>query len=996
MSGARLVLLTSADNSDATEALGLSLESWCRAGLLGGVAWARAADLAGDAGQAECAWADRRNWVRGPLSAVTSSGLSELWVAALRGPGRAPEDAHQIEEGALNSLSRLFGRAVAVRSLTATATSREDGFDHGDFSAMWDFHLFHDRRVTPDARSATTAASDGDALALSAALALCAAGGWSGSTAGLDLVDRVDGPVKHPRIVHSQQRVLHAPDLAFLGNPASPPWPTPVAAGVRRALPGSMPPLQVARHLARACRFECALAPPEDKEHRESPGLWYCLFGRLSKPLPRTEGEHALRRLANRTGGHGTPDADGMVPLRLDGPAGDGRVTELVGHIRQSNFPIGARSAGAEDATPDTWQTVRGAFFGLVDGGEMPSGAPTVRSGQSRDGEMLVWTDPSALAPRRVAEEQESAAGETRSGGASGAEQTTTRSGPPKAESLMETSESQYRMRFSSSKRQKRRQSGDREASRPSNSPLEGDSSARRTPAGKGGNGPPGRKNLEEIARGLGRGAESDDEPAPSERKNSGSSRSGDRDDESADRSALGDGDRLDEWLIQDEDGLATGGDHDTLMFRLAASIDGAVTRAYRNFGRYAAVRSMGDEFEEARTSRKRSQALCAGFVLVLAAVTAGAVDRRWPFLAVAWEAVTPWQARPWYDPAVWPVVWMVVVLIVLLVGMRVLRSATARLRAAVHDLLHTERLRREFVGNAMHYASELLRLNGLAEQFADHRRIITEMLHRPFGDPDRAARSRINAEELSFDTKPPQCMMVGAANAAIERVEDEQAKLQASLMQRGWLTSLYRDVLAAWRAQYERRVREDHPDPDADASIAGTTAGRDHRDGSKVHGPREDFAKAVASDGWAVTEARRARWAQSLATGSEHDASAIERYLGLLELPVAVHGPVEVAADAADFFELGPVGEVLRAEQVRHRFSWTDMLNPSAAAAPPRVSAVGSGDAPVEAASDGSGTRVLMTWRLEYSEQVRADDLQGWASARSDRPTPTSAGGVI
>ena len=914
---------------------------------------------------------------------------------ALRGPGRAAQGPHQIEENALNSLSRLFGSAVSVRSLTVTTATPESRFDHADFSAMWDFHLLHDRRVSPDARSATTAASDADALALDAALALCAAGGWSNSTAGLNLADRADGPVKHPRVVHSQQRVLHAPDLAFLGTPPSPPWPTPVAAGVRRALPGSMPPLHVARQLAKVCRFECGLAPLADDEPHQSPGLGHCLFGRLSKPLPRTEKEHALRRLANRTGGYGTPDDDGMVPLKLDGPTGAGRVTELVGHIRQSNLPIGARSAGAEDSTPKTWQTVRGAFFGLVDGGEMPSDAPAVRSGQGREGEMLVWTDPSALAPRRVAEQQEAVTGATHSAGTSDARPAEAQSASHKAKSSMKGSGSEYRLQLSSSKRQKRQQSEKRQQKSRRVSPSESDSSTRTSTAGTGASEPPGRKSLDDIANGLGLGDEADDEATnPAIGGSTADDAPGAEEPEDGDSRKPNRG--LDEWLTRDEDALPAGGDHDTLMLRLAASIDSAVARAHRNLRRYAAVRSMGDEFEKARSSQNRSRILFAGAVLALGAVIAGAIDQRWPYLAATWEAVTPWEAQPWYDPADWPVIWIAIVLIILIIGMRVLLSATVRLRAAVSDLLRTERLRHEYLDNTMHYASELLRLHSLAEQFDDHRRVITEMLHRPFGDPDQMERRRINADDLRFDTKPPPCMMVGAGNASIERVEDEQAKQQATLMQRGWLTSLYRDVLVAWRTQYERRVREDSPNPDSDASIAGTTARRDHRDGSEVHGPREDFAKAVAVDGWAIAQARRTRWAQSLTVDAQDGASAIERYLGLLERPESVHGPVEVAADAADFFELGSVGEALRPEQVRHRFSWTETLNPSAAATPPRISAIGSGDAPLEAAPDGLGARVLMSWRLEYSEQVRADHLQGWAGASTERPTTTSAGGVI
>ena len=829
----------------------------------------------------------------------------------------------------------MFGTAVSVRSLTVSLTGPDRGFGHRDFSALWDFHLVHDRRVAPDTRAATEDAADGNTLALCAAVALCAAGGWSGSTAGIDLDDRADGPVKHPRVVHAQQRVLYAPDLTFLGMPSSPPWPTPKSAGVRPALPGSMPPVHVARRLARQCHFECVLAQATDASPDNGPGLWDCLFGPLSETLPRTEGELALGRLAKRTGGYKARRADGMVPLSLEGLTGRQDVAELVRHIKRSSFPIGAHSAGAEGATPETWQTVRGAFFALVDGSEMPAGVPAAPNGQGHDGKVLVWPDPLALAPPRAPGSPAPAYGET-DASAEAADSAAPepadqpdivkqKPAAPSADAESALPDSQYRLKLSSPQKQESPQSDSRDESRPE-----------------------------------------EDTAVPSE------------------------------WLTQDEDTLPTGGDHDTLMSRLGASIDGAIARAHRNFRRYAAARPPGDEYQQARARRRQARGLLAVGGLALAMVIAGAMDQRWPYLAVTWEAATPWQAHPWYGPAVWPVGWLVLGLVVALLGLRILSGAAARLRMAVRDLREGERLRHEFTMNSAHYASQLMRLHSLSEQFVDHRRIITELLHRPFGDPELSARNQLDAEALRFDATPPPSMLVGAANASDQRVDDEQRKLRMRMMKRGWLTSVYRDVLGAWSTRYERRVLEEPPDPDSDASIPGTVRHRDARDGSEVLGPREDFARAVASDGWALAEARRARWTQSLTDGSDDNSVAIERYLALLEAPVAVHGPVYVATDAADFLNLRPAGEELSANQAQHRFSWAEMLRPSAAAQPPAISAVSSGDLPLVAPTDSANAMVLMSWRLEYSEPVRADDLRGWADASSDQAAPLSKEGVI
>lgn len=306
-------------------------------------------------------------------------------------------------------------------------------------------------------------------------------------------------------------------------------------------------------------------------------------------------------------------------------------------------------------------------------------------------------------------------------------------------------------------------------------------------------------------------------------------------------------------------------------------------------------------------------------------------------------------------------------------------------------ELQHAENLRKECAGNSAHYASELLRLHSLSEQFADHRRIITEILHRPFGDPEKVTRNRLDADGLRFDPAPPPSMLVGAANASDERVAEEYRRLQRRLTQRGWMNSVYRDVLEAWSAEYRGLEPTERPDPDADASSFGSAM---RRDGTRNLDARAHFTRAVVSDGWAVTAARRTRWSQSLGTG-DGDDDATQRYLALLEAPFAVHGPVQVASDASGFLDLGGVGETLAGGDIRHRFGWTDVLRPSAAVSPPDVGAFGSGTAPVVVAPDDSGAMVLMSWRLEYSEQVSTESLRSWTDVGS-RPEPAPSGGVI
>ena len=924
----RLVLLTSADSDTACESLRSSLKAWARAGLLGRVAWARAEDLVSHGASARCEASVGRNWAADSLESVASRGMSELWIAALRGSGRRSEHAQRTEDDACAALRRQFGGGVVVRSLTVSAPGPGCEFRHWDFSPMWDCHLLHDRHLTTSERVAMTDAENEAPLALCAAMALCASAGWSGADAGIDIEDRHAGPVTHPRIAHAQVRVLHAPDIASLGVPESPPWPAPSAAGVRQAMPGSSPPVSMADRLAKQCRFECEPLPGETDDGDDSAGLWRSLFGELPEPLPRTEGEFALRRLAERTGGYLPPADDGMIRLDLAQARKPESIDTLVAHIKQSGFPVGVFSAGAQGSTPETWRTVRGTLLGLVDGYDLPEGVQAVVAGEGRSGERLVWTDPSVLAPPRVLPEHE-------------------RQAQPLAE----------------------------EPKAPPADPSEGgdpqtgaredraDVRRRRTRGKQPGNSKPRRR------RDAADGTPSDDaEPVA-----------------------------IDEWLRPEGGALPTGGRHDALLSRLGARIDRALSTARSGFVELAAVRPLHDEHRQAIRARRVARGVLASGLLLLLGVVAAGLDQRWPYLAPAWEAATPWDARTAYGPAVWPVGWIVVGAVVAAAAAVAFAISARWLRASVRRLAEGERLRGRHAAGSTHFAGELLRLHSLREQFGDHRRILTEMLHRPFGDPERTGRARLECSEMRMEPSPPGCVLVGATNPSRELVDVEQKRVKERLTRRGWLTSVYREVYRAWHARYERQVLGAVPHPDEDASPSGTVAYRDHRDGRGISSPREDLADAVAGDGWAVREALRAGWRRLLGSGAggEGDTPGMGRYLALLERPGSVHGPADATAGAEDFLDLGPSGQGLAPQQVVHRFSWAEMLDPEVAGSAPGLHACGS-DAPWEAASDTrAGTVVLMSWRLEYSDQIPPEYLRGW-NPGPDLGAPTSTGGVI
>ena len=939
MEADRLVLLTSAADEADSGILRSSLRAWARAGMLGHVAWAHADDLRSWLDSAPCEATHGRNWVSGTLGSITDRGLTELWLVALRGRANMSEVARRAENEACDTVLRQFGANVRVRSITVSVPGSPCEYRRDDFTGAWDAHLLHDRRVTASTRTAMTDASAAAPLVLGAALALCVAAGWSGAEEALELSDRYSGQMKHPRIAHAQIRVLHAPGIGSLGAPESPPWPAPRSSGTRAALSGSMPPDHLGDEVVRRCRFDCE--PLGGVDESEDPRrLWRSLLGELRPPRPVTEAEYALGRLAQRTGGV-TESPGGMARLDLDGVGDLESLDSLIEHIKKSRFPLGVISSGAQGSSPEVWQTVRSTMLGLVDGSDLPAGVSAVGGDGDPDGERLVWLDPSALAPARAPHDET-------------------------ARDVLEHSSPEDI-------------AADRATASDSTYSLGPDTLASTTPSH---NGPDEPTSGEEP-----QGAPDPAAPALDD--------DGDHDEDGDDDS---DGDREGEWFEPEADALPVGGHHDTLMSRLGASVNRGIRRAHVHFLRSAAVRppdSVRAEHRDAVAARRRARVVLTAAIAAVLIAVAGGIDQRWPYLAAMWEAATPWDARTSYGPSIWPIGWILIASAVAAAAVWASSAAVRSLRWAVERLNEGERLRRQHAGGATHHAGELLRLHSLREQFRDHRRILTEVLHRPFGDPQKARREAIDLVALRLDPAPPASMLVGAADPSDELVEAEQKKLKEQMTRRGWLTSVYSDVLRAWEQQYAKSVLGDFAAPDEDASPPGATVFRDPRDGRPVRGAREDFTSAVALDGWAVREAVASRWRRLLSEDAEgDDQAATMRYVGLLEPPAAVHGPVAAHRSNEEFLDAGPSAQELPESDARHRFSWSDTLAPAAAGQAPKVHAFATPIPVTAGRGPDAGTILMMAWRVEYSGQVPPEHLRGWHDDYSD-DRPRSTGGV-
>ena len=894
----RLVVLTSSDSEELTAPLTQSLAGWCGAGLLGEVVWLTVSELEAQGYSASCWHNDAGEWTQSTLGAAMSRRhREEVWLAALRhprGPGGSTSkaQARRTEEQAHTALRTLLGSGITFRSLTVQVADASVSSGFADCSPIWDSHLIHDSDVEAHESLPRVKAADRAPLSLCAMVALCASGGWSGSSRSLEIEpDRFDGPYKPARYVHCQMRVLHAPPVPLSATPTSPPWPLPETAGVERAQPDAVPPLTMADYLARQSGFVCRRPPlTRESSHRFDPfRLVRSLLHTVAEPVAETASEKAMGRLADRTGGF-AEELEDITRLRLDGTA---ELPSLVHHIERSNFlDFGVSHTLAEN--PDAWRTARETMFGLVDGGPLPSGVAHPTRESKGDAKRLVWTDPKGVAPLYAPADAADIVSEPE----------------PKLEKAL-----------------------------------------------------PVQELVEE--------SETNEETESDESETNES----DSDDETG---ATGEAETTErvppvERIVVEP--------RDTLMERLADAIHRGLREAQRGFRLNCALVSVKTAYDNALKAQDKARLRLIPLLLALIVITAFAIDLRWPYLADTWEFFTPFATARNNESVVPPIGWFIISAVVLTGGLALLWTPV---RHMVKQLRHLERINAErdrLGAHSSHFASEFLRLYGNAQQFCDHRLIITEFLHRPFGELLEAETTTLSAKDLAFELPPPHSMLVAYAEVVPPKLDALRRRNQESAVEPGWLTDAYQRVYSLWSDRYRSRFVGDFEGPDHDIAARYSVIHRDRHDGSDIFGARTDFAHGVVSDpqaegsGWAIRQAT----ANQVVSYQDSDELA-DDYLELFDSIESVHG-LQPGIDATTFF---------RFASRPHRFDWDDLLSAGAHGPAEKSQLLQTRRYVLPNASEGRS--LVVAWRLELSGAVRPQNQAGWRNTDSDdQPTETS-----
>ena len=949
-------------------------------GLLGEVVWLSASELAGNRFGAAC-WhhVDGDSTLSTLGAAMSRHHREEVWLAALRhpeGPGDpiSPEQAWRTEVEAHSALLDLLGSGITFRSLTVRVAATGARSEIADCSPIWDFHLIHGSHVEAHESLPRRRAADRAPLSLCAMVALCASGGWRGASHGLEIErDKHDARTNPVRFVHCQMRVLHTPAVSLSAIPNSPPWPLPQTAGVERAQPEAVPPMSMAAYLARQSGFVCERPPlVRGSSHRSGPlHLLSCLLSSLSEPDAETPHVKALERLADRTGGL-TDDNEGVRRLKLDGAAD---LPDLVQHIERSDLLLEPGVQQTSVAHPDAWRTVRETMFGLVDGGALPSGV--VHPTRETDGKAkrLVWTDPRGAAPLHAPPDATDVLPEP--------EPEPGLDDAPLGQEVADGSESDGSE--SDESESDGSESDGSESGESESGECESDGSESDGSESDGSESDGSESDGSESDECESDGSESD-----------GSESDGSESDGSESDGSESDGSESDEHDSDAQTGTAV--EHataqpvtpverivveqrDTLMERLADAIRHGLSEAQRGFRQNCALVEVGTEYVDALKAQRRARRILGLLSLAMILVTVFALDQRWPYLADFWELLTPFEAERYYDPAVWPIGWFVIGALVLGVGLALLGLTARHMMESLRRLERISNDQDRFANLSSHYASEALRLYGIAQQFSDHRLIITEFLHRPFGHFVEDATGSLSAADLAFNSPPPHSMLVARAEVEPDKLDAAQKQRQESAVESGWLTDTYNRVESLWSERYRSRFVGDFQGPDHDATPRHKVLHRDRHDGSDVLGARTDFSQGVVFDpqidgsGWAIHQTA----ADSVVSFSDSD-DLVDEYLTLFGEIESVHG-LQPGIDTTTFFMFA--GH-------RHRFDWDDLLSPAANRPAEKTQHLQTQRYLLPVASQGRS--LMVAWHLELSAPVRPEDQDGWRTTDDDdRPTETS-----
>ncbi|MXX64093.1 MAG: hypothetical protein F4Z36_03305 [Acidimicrobiia bacterium] len=386
------------------------LSAWSYAGLLGNVLLVSSTDR-----DASCQYTDGQEWKTGQLGRVLGKATYETVTSVVLrpdGPSSDPETLareHRIAE----DLRDLFsGTDVETRLVTVGVANPDQPTGDRAFSPQFNLHLLHDLVMIGDVSAARSPVGAEDLVCLCAMTALLVGGGWSFSEQAWKLSDRPVGNTKPFRIVRPQIRILYGGDprirLSLGKLPIQPPWPRPKDTETIRVGPEIEVPNSFGDTLASWCEFDIR-RPPRPTDTR--PSLWDQIKDALRKlrspmpaPRPLDPVEQALKRLDAMI----NPDREespGQTRTGSRGRIGVGtraKRSDLIRDIRRAGMP---NLSMGQVGTPETWQRIRLAMYGLVDASTIPEEVQVPPPPLGAEPHLRpVWSNPDQVAPSPDAE----------------------------------------------------------------------------------------------------------------------------------------------------------------------------------------------------------------------------------------------------------------------------------------------------------------------------------------------------------------------------------------------------------------------------------------------------------------------------------------------------------------------------------------------------------------------------------------------------------------
>jgi len=386
------------------------LSAWSYAGLLGDVLLVSSTDR-----DSSCQYSTGSEWKSGHLGRVLGKATYETVTAVVLRPDGPAADKETVdrEHRIAEDLRDLFaGTDVETRLVTVGVANPDQPTGDRAFSPQFNLHLLHDLVMVGDVSVARSPVGAEDLICLCAMTALLVGGGWAFSEGPWKLTDRPVGNAKPFRIVRPQIRILYGGDprirLSLGKLPIQPPWPRPKGTETIRVGPQIEVPKSFGDTLASWCEFDMRRpARPADPKPSLLDQIKEALTKLLSPvpaPRPLDPVEQALKRLdalINPAGKKSPDDNRTETRDRIENGTPAQR-RDLIRNIRRAGMPD---LTMGRVGTPETWQRMRTALYGLVDASTIPEEVQVPPPPLGAEPHLRpVWSNPDQVAPSPDAE----------------------------------------------------------------------------------------------------------------------------------------------------------------------------------------------------------------------------------------------------------------------------------------------------------------------------------------------------------------------------------------------------------------------------------------------------------------------------------------------------------------------------------------------------------------------------------------------------------------